>query len=118
MNVEEVYKKVYCSCVQFAVYQKKNVIENLGKLFPALSEFVDEFLSKNCFHLEYEDYQLSKRLLLDILSDIVQGMEQRDTVLLEDTIEYGLKEFLELFIVDEQDLMRIREESMNEQGNL
>lgn len=114
MNIEELYKKVFYSCVQFAVYQKENIIDDVKQILPFLNEFTQEFLSGNYFGLKEEDYQLLRQLLLDILNDIVQGMEQHDIVLLEDTIEFGLKEFVEMFIPDEQELQRLREESVSE----
>lgn len=114
MDIEELYKKIFYSCVQFAVYQKKDIIENVKQLLPLLNNFANEFLRANGFELEEEDYQQLKQLLLNILNDIAQGMEQRDTVLLEDTIEFGLKEFVEMFIPDEQELKRLREESVSE----
>lgn len=114
MDIEELYKKIFYSCVQFAVYKKKDIIENVKQLLPLLNNFANEFLHTNCFGLEEEDYQQLKQLLLDILNDIAQGMEQRDIVLLEDTIEFGLKEFVEMFIPDEQKLKGLREESVSE----
>ena len=81
---------------------------------PLLNNFVNEFFGENVFGLEEGDYQLLKQLLLDILNDITAGMEQRDRVLLEDAVEYGLKEFVELFIPDESELQRLREESVSE----
>ena len=118
MKIEELYKKTYAVCVQFAVYKKKNIIENVHQLLPLLEEFLNEFFGGNVFCLEEDDYQLLKQLLLDILNDITEGMEQRDKVLLEDTIEYGLMEFVELFIPDERELKRLKEESVSEQCNL
>lgn len=118
MNIEELYKKIYSACVQFAVYHKKNIIENVHELLPLLDDFVNEFFDGNIFGLEEEDYQLLKQLLLDILNDITMGLEQRDRILLEDTVEYGLKEFIELFIPDEGELQQLKEESVSEEGDL
>ena len=118
MNIEELYKKIYATCVQFAVYRQKNTIENVQLFLPLLNEFVTVFLGGNEFGLDEEDYLLLKQLLMDILNDIMMGLEQRDRVLLEDAIEYGLKEFVELFFQDESELMRLREESVSESDDL
>lgn len=114
MQVEELYKKVFYTCTQFAVYQKKDVQKNVEQLLPLLNEYADFFLTENQYGLKEEDYRLLQQLLINILQDIMQGLENRDNVLLEDTIEYGLKEFLELFIIEEQELMALREASKNE----
>lgn len=118
MGIEELYSKVFGICVQFAVYQKKNVRDNIKKILPNLEVFTKEFLKNNNNVLVEEDYHLLKQLLLDILDDIAQGMENQDEVLLEDALEYGLKELLELLIIDEDKLRQLREESVDEQGNI
>ncbi len=114
MEIEELYKKVYHACVEFAVYRKKNIKENVTDFLPLLGGFANQFLEGNYFGFDEEDYQQLKQLLLNILNDIAQGLEQRDNVLLEDTVEFGVKEFLELFIPDEEELRRLREESFSE----
>ena len=118
MEIKELYKKVYHACVEFAVYQKKNIKENVADFLPMLGEFANKFLEENYFGFDEEDYQQLRQLLLNILSDIAQGMEQRDNVLLEDAVEFGLKEFLELFVMDEGELRRLKEESFSEQRDL
>ena len=114
MEIEELYKRIYRACVEFAVYQKKNIKENVTAFLPLLGEFANQFLEENYFGFDGEDYRQLKQLLLNILSDIAQGMEQDDKVLLEDVVEFGIKEFLELFIPDEEKLRRLREESFSE----
>lgn len=118
MQTEQLYRKVFETCVQFAVYQEKNIQENLKLLLPMIEEFTKEFLAENSYGFVEEDYQLLGQLLLNILQDIVEGLEYRDEILLEDTIEYGLKEFLELLIPDEDTLQRLKEECADEQGNI
>ena len=114
MEIEELYKRIYRACVEFAVYQKKNIKENVTAFLSLLGEFANQFLEENYFGFDGEDYRQLKQLLLNILSDIAQGMEQDDKVLLEDVVEFGIKEFLELFIPDEEKLRRLREESFSE----
>ena len=85
---------------------------------PLLNNFVKFFLQRNVYELDEEDYQLLQQLLLQILQDMMQALENRDIVLLEDTVEYGLKTFLELFFSDEQELQELREVAINECENL
>lgn len=113
--VEELYKEIYAACIQFAVYKEKNIVEKVQHFFPLLNDFVTVFMGGNEFGIEEEDYQLLRQLLIDILKDIALGIENRDRVLLEDTVEYGLKEFIEIFITDEEELYRLREESASEE---
>ena len=113
MKLEELYKKVFVACVQFAVYQKKQVQKDIEKILPDLKKFTNDFFVKNKYGIQEEDYIFLQKFLLNILQDFMEGMENRDRVLLEDTLEYGLKPFLELFF-DEQDLIKLREETMDE----
>ena len=105
-EIETLYKKVFFICVQFAVYEKEDII-------PELNSFTTFFLEENTFKLNLEDYQLLQQLLIDILKDIMQAMENRDNILLEDTLEYGLKPFLELFLEDKK-IMMLREACADE----
>lgn len=118
MQIEELYSKVFRICVQFAVYHKKILLEDLNGVLTLLDTFTNDFFNENRFEIEEEDYQLLKQLLLNILNDIVEGMKFQDELLLEDTLEYGLKELLELIISDEEKLQQLREGCIDECGNI
>ena len=111
---QELYKKVYVACVEFAVYNKKNILENAEKFWPLLNEFINEFLKENIYGINEEDYQLLQQLLINILNDMVQAMDNRDSVLMADTVEYGLREFLELFFDEEEVMLLKREAGLSE----
>lgn len=107
-SLEQLYVKVFRLCVSFAVYQK-NIMNELQEIFPEIRYIAEEILHTEDLGLNQEEDQFVRRLLIDILEDLVQAMTYQDEVLLEDTIEYGLKEFLELFIPDENRLQELRE---------
>ncbi len=112
-EIETLYKKVFSICVQFAVYEKEDIQKRIEEIIPELNSFTTFFLEENTFKLNLEDYQLLQQLLIDILKDIMQAMENRDNILLEDTLEYGLKPFLELFLEDKK-IMMLREACADE----
>ncbi|MDD7642134.1 MAG: hypothetical protein PUK75_06640 [bacterium] len=101
MNIAELYKIVFSTCVEFAVYQK-DVVSNVEQMLPMLNELGSLYFTENYYRLDEEDYHLVQMLLTDILKDITQGLEQQDRVLLEDTLEYGLLKFLEIFLEDDE----------------
>lgn len=113
MNLEELYKKVFNICVGFAVYNKTNIIEEMYKILPEIKKNSMKILENNIYNMEDADYNALRTFLLEILQDIIQGIEQRDTVLLEDVCEYGLKKFLELFFTEEK-LLDLRKEASDE----
>ena len=106
MDKKQLYKRVWNACVGFSVYGKKNVEEKSMEMLPELSEFYEEILKENTLQLEKTDFDT-------IIKDFFQGLKNKDIILLEDTMEYGLLPFLELFI-DDTEVQRMKEESMNE----
>ncbi len=109
MELSELYQMVYTSCVQFAVYQKKNISDRVKEILPYLNSFTNEFMSFNAYGIEEQDYRTLQLLLLDILKDLELGLNFQDAVILEDTMEYGLLKFLELFFSTERELTTLKE---------
>lgn len=85
------------------VYQKKNNVEEIGKLMPQIQEFVLWFLEGNRFGIEEELYQDMGRNLLEILKDLAEALENGDRVLLHDAAAYGLSEYLRMFLPEEKE---------------
>ena len=113
MDKKQLYKRVWNACVGFSVYGKKNVEEKSMEMLPELSEFYEEILKENTLQLEKTDFDIIRKLFITIIKDFFQGLKNKDIILLEDTMEYGLLPFLELFI-DDTEVQRMKEESMNE----
>lgn len=111
--VEQLYVKVFGLCASFAVY-RKNIMNKIRAIFPEIRCIAEEILHTADLGLNQEEDRFVRQLLIDTLEDLVQAMTYQDEVLLEDTVEYGLKEFLELFISDENRLQELREESRHE----
>ena len=113
MDKKQLYKRVWNACVGFSVYGKKNAEEKSMEMLPELSEFYEEILKENTLQLEKTDFDIIRKLFITIIKDFFQGLKNKDIILLEDTMEYGLLPFLELFI-DDTEVQRMKEESMNE----
>lgn len=71
------------------------------------------FLRENVFEIDKTDYEKLQLLFINIIRDLSQGLKNKDVVLLEDAMEYGLLSFLEIFM-DEDEVSRLKEESVNE----
>lgn len=111
--LEQLYVKVFGLCASFAVY-RKNIMNEIRAIFPEIRCIAEEILHTADLGLNQEEDRFVRQLLIDTLEDLVQAMTYQDEVLLEDTVEYGLKELLELFISDENRLQELREESRHE----
>lgn len=114
MDIAELYQKVFQACVDFTFYQEKNIQEHIEGILPMLEEFSNVFLGKQGVEIDEEDYRYLQVSWMDILKDLVSGLKEVDRVLLEDTVEYGLKVFLELFF-EEQEVQEVREACVVEQ---
>lgn len=113
MDISELYQDVFKMCIEFSVYQKNNVRKNVENILPMLGEFSEVILGEHGFGIDDEDYRYLHASWVGILEDIASGMKENDRILLEDTVEYGLKEFLELFF-EEKEVRELREECASE----
>ena len=97
------YRKLRDISAGYLIYQRHDNIELVKKIIPQIQEFVLWFLEKNIFGIDEETYQAMCQKLLGILSDMLTAIEQGDRVLLHDAVTYGLEEYLELFIAEDEE---------------
>lgn len=112
MNLEKLYKRVFYICIKIASYEKFNIVVEMRMLLPELKSFMVEFLAANK-DTEPEEYQVVQGVLLELMEDIVEGIKQGDVILLEDTCQYGLIRFLEIFFTEEE-VQILRKDAINE----
>lgn len=112
MNLEKLYKRVFYICIKIAAYEKFNIVVEMRMLLPELKSFMVEFLEANK-DTEPEEYQIVQGVLLELMEDIVEGIKQGDVILLEDTCQYGLIRFLEIFFTEEE-VQVLRKDAINE----
>ena len=117
MELEKFYKQVFFSCFRTSIYKKHDMEKQVKKWMPCLQQITENILKKNECSMEASEYKDVCNWWNSILKDILEGLAQNDTVLLEDAIEYGLKEFLECFISEEK-LQQLRKESIDEQRSV
>ena len=70
-------------------------------MLPQIQQFTSWLLEGNGFYTEQKVPQELLGGLLQILADIVDALEHEDRVLLHDAIDYGLLEYLKLFVGQE-----------------
>lgn len=117
MNVKEIYKIAIEISVKVAVFNQKGIIEKMQQFVPRL-KFLNEYIfENNYYNLEKNDWCKLQKLYLDIIKDILNGLKNRDVILLMDTLENGLIPFLEIFLEDTE-IRKIKEESRIELQNL
>lgn len=112
MDFTEIYKQVFEACFRMAVYKIHEMDAKVRQWMPWMREITEKVILNNCYSLEGQVYEEICVWWNAIMADILEGMSQRDVVLLEDTVEFGVKEFLECFF-SEEELQRLREEAIN-----
>lgn len=83
-------------------YQKIGNVEAIKEYLPQISEFVNWFVTENIFGIEDNLYQALTENLLGIVNDILQAIENNDRVLMHDAVQYGLMEYLGMFVEEEE----------------
>ncbi|WP_135990537.1 hypothetical protein [Petralouisia muris] len=102
-RIQNLYQKLRDISALYLIYRMQNNVEQVKKIIPEIQEFVLWFLDGNRFGIEEGLYQGMCQNVIVILDDILQAMKQEDIVLLHDAVAYGLMEYLQLFVEEEQE---------------
>lgn len=82
--------------------QKIGNIEAVKEHLSEISKFAEWFLEYNRFEIDDETYGMLAANLVEIMNDIVSAIENQDRVLMNDAIQFGLQEYLRMFIDTEE----------------
>ncbi len=102
-KIQKLYEQIREIAAFYLIYQLRDNIERTSKIIPEIQEFVLWFLEENRCGVKKELYQGMCNNLLIILKDILFAMENRDVVLLHDSMAGGLMEYLQLFVKGAQE---------------
>lgn len=84
-------------CGGYYIYKDDKVIEKARQAAGQVREYCEVFLRGNAFGMEEEDYLELCGYVVQVLSDFVEALEQEDAVLMLDTLDYGLRELVDLY---------------------
>lgn len=101
-KIRRLYGELYSMTVGFLYYQSRDNLEEMREAVPLAEEFVLWFLEEDRCGTDAEFHRDMCRNLLGILGDIVTAMEHGDHVLLHDAAAYGLMDYLEMFVEQEE----------------
>lgn len=88
-------------CAAFHYYKDENVLDKSKELARPISQFCNYFLQGNIFGMEEQEYLDFHQYVLQVLEDYIGALEQRDMVYMLDTLDYGLRELLNIYIETE-----------------
>ncbi len=98
---KELRRDIDLICIGYHYDRQTNVVEKGKALSKKIEELVSVFLKGNIFDMEEEEYIGLQNYVLQVLRDYTQALEQRDMVLMIDTLDYGVRELLMVFIDDD-----------------
>lgn len=107
--MEELAKKISREindiCVGYLYLKQTDVIEKILPLTKDIQEFLASFLRGNLFGIKEEDYRELFSYATEVAADYVEAVGQRDMVLMVDTLDYGLRELLNIYapLAEEED---------------
>lgn len=104
---KELLKKITQICVEYHYFKKTDAIEKGKEMAEEIQQFTSGFLQGNIYGMTEEEYTGLKNYVLQVLKDYMEAVEQQDIVLMIDTLDYGLRELINIFI----------DEDVGEDGN-
>lgn len=82
----------------YMIYQDRKIVSEILRKMPQIQEFILWFVEKNRLPVNETDFLDMRKVILDIMKDIMDAIEIGDIVLLNDAVAYGLMDYMELFI--------------------
>lgn len=85
-------------CMGYYYHKETNVILKARELANRIQRFCGSFLQGNIYGMQEEEYQSLQKYVLEVLEDYLEAIEQRDLVFMLDTLYYGLRELVNIYI--------------------
>ncbi len=96
-KAKELWVIIDTVCGGYHIYKDEKVIEKAQKAAGKIQEYCAFFLQGNIFGMEEEEYQELYGYVVQVLKDFVEALEQGDTIWMLDTLDYGLRELVDLY---------------------
>lgn len=95
---QELCREIDNICGGYHYFKDENVLERARGLAEKMQRFCKEFLQGNLFGMEEAEYQRLQNYVLQVLEDYMEALKQQDMVYMLDTLDYGLRELLNIYI--------------------
>jgi len=96
-KAEKLRNEIDKICGKFYYEKDESVIPKALNIAKQVEEYCSFFLQGNLFGMETAEYCGLHKYVVQVLEDFVTAAQQEDTVLMLDTLDYGLRELLEIF---------------------
>ncbi len=85
-------------CGGYHYYKDENVLNRSLGLAGRIQTFCSHFLQGNVFGMEEAEYEGLERYVTGVLEDYVEAAKHQDMVYMMDTLDYGLRELLDIYM--------------------
>lgn len=101
-KLKELYENIHYISLWCMDHKQNDYIDKcIQNVFEPIQKFVEWFMDGNQFGIDDMLYQELQTNLLSILQDMEEAVKQKDRVLLMDALEYGIREYLAMFLPEE-----------------
>ena len=90
--------KIDTICGRYHYYKDGTVLEKSLELAADIRQYCSYFLQGNIFGLEDAEYTDLQLYVIQLLEDYMEALKQKDLVYMLDTLDYGLRELLNIYI--------------------
>lgn len=97
-QARELIKEIDQLCIEYYYFKSHGTIERSKKIISIIQDFITIFLNGNIFGIDDVEYENIRNYSLEVLRDINDALENRDEILMIDTLAYGLRSLAEIFI--------------------
>lgn len=98
MIMEALYRDIYIICKREIDFKKHKVVERTREILPQINELSALIMNRENFEVDDETYTLVQAQYMQIISEILQAIENEDEVLLFDTLAFGMLPFIKMFL--------------------
>lgn len=86
------------ACGEYYIFKDEDVLTKAKAAAGQIQDYCSFFLQGNVFGMEEGEYQNLYCYVLQVVEDYVEAVEQEDMVLMLDTLDYGLRELLGIYL--------------------
>ncbi|MEY8518864.1 hypothetical protein AALC25_18575 [Lachnospiraceae bacterium 29-84] len=95
---KELIQGIDTICEGYHYYKDEEIVmEKAPEFVPKIQQFCSFFLHGNWLGIEEEEYLTLQNYVVEVLRDYTEALEQHDIVYILDTLDYGLRELLDIY---------------------
>lgn len=100
-EVIETLEKIDKICIEFYFFRNEDILDSVMQIIPKIQTWCEQLIDILEQYPMDEDAVTVYNFTIETINDIVSAIEYNDQVLLIDTLDFGIREVLNLLIQDE-----------------